>query len=325
MGRTRSNEPLDRELYARVKKAVYKKYPVHSAYRSGRLVHEYLKRGGRYKGRRRSGTLARWFRERWTNQRGEIGYRKKGDVYRPSVRVSRDTPATWGELTPKQVKHAQREKKRTGHVQRFRSPARPGDAMSCARVPLHHRKGHRVPGAPGTCTRKDGKVMQLPRKYSRQQCRATGRQGFTQRASCAAYLKGGKQSALARNVEGTTLQLCNADLSKEATGFQRTNQCSAAAGDQGQHHVCLTDIAAPIVGDQNFCALTDQPDWCTAGRKGNWCVCQHAIRQAMARVLADASPDERDKERRKKKLLSRIQRRSTHEDAQATLRDLETL
>lgn len=35
------NEPLNKELYLKVKKEVYKKYPKHSAYRSGLLVKKY--------------------------------------------------------------------------------------------------------------------------------------------------------------------------------------------------------------------------------------------------------------------------------------------
>jgi hypothetical protein len=34
-----------------------------------------------YIGQRREGSLSRWFKEKWVNQRGEVGYRYKSDVY----------------------------------------------------------------------------------------------------------------------------------------------------------------------------------------------------------------------------------------------------
>ena len=44
-------------------------------------------------------SLKRWFKEDWKNQRGETGYKKgaKGDVYRPTKKVSSKTPATFKE------------------------------------------------------------------------------------------------------------------------------------------------------------------------------------------------------------------------------------
>ena len=40
--------PTDKKLYEKVKAEIYKKYPTHSAYRSGLLVKEYKNRGGKY-------------------------------------------------------------------------------------------------------------------------------------------------------------------------------------------------------------------------------------------------------------------------------------
>lgn len=53
-----------------------------------------------YTGQRREGSLSRWFKKRWVNQRGEVGYRYRSDVYRPSVRVNSRTPKTYRELEP---------------------------------------------------------------------------------------------------------------------------------------------------------------------------------------------------------------------------------
>ena len=43
--------------------------------------------------------LKRWFKEKWVNSRGEVGYKKTSDVYRPTVRVNKDTPTTFKEFT----------------------------------------------------------------------------------------------------------------------------------------------------------------------------------------------------------------------------------
>lgn len=112
--------PTDNALYERIKRRVYRKMPQHSAYRSGRVVQEYKKAGGRYKGNKASAPLKRWFAEEWKNQRGGTGYQKNGDVYRPTKRVSSKTPVTYKELSKTEIAQARKEKKRTGRVKRFK-------------------------------------------------------------------------------------------------------------------------------------------------------------------------------------------------------------
>ena len=63
--------------------------------------------------------LARWMKEKWLNQRGEVGYKYKNDIYRPTVKVSKDTPTTFKELTNKQIERARQEKAKTGRVKKF--------------------------------------------------------------------------------------------------------------------------------------------------------------------------------------------------------------
>ena len=114
------SKPADQELYDKVKKQIYAKYPVHSAYRSSLLVKTYKEQGGKYIGKEnKSSGLNRWFDEKWENQRGEVGYKSKSDVYRPTVRVNKDTPTTFKELTKEQVKKAQAEKSKHGRVKKF--------------------------------------------------------------------------------------------------------------------------------------------------------------------------------------------------------------
>ena len=110
----------NQELYDKVKKQIYAKYPVHSAYRSGLLVKTYKEQGGKYIGKEnKSSGLNRWFKEKWVNSRGEVGYKNKNDVYRPTVRVNKDTPTTFKELTKEQIKKAQAEKAKTNRVKKF--------------------------------------------------------------------------------------------------------------------------------------------------------------------------------------------------------------
>ena len=120
--------PTDKKLYNRVKKRVYSRIKKHSAYRSGIVVRSYKKAFKRkygtrkkpYKGKytHKKG-LGRWFKEKWRNQRGEVGYKRKGDIYRPTRRITRKTPVTHGELSKKRTRRAMKEKRRTGRVSKF--------------------------------------------------------------------------------------------------------------------------------------------------------------------------------------------------------------
>jgi len=121
--------PKDMKLYNSVKSRVYKRIPKHSAYRSGVVVSSYKKvfskKYGKnkkpYSGKKTSKRgLGRWFKEKWVNQRGKVGYKYKSDIYRPSRRVTRRTPTTHKELSRKQIKKARTEKRRTGRVKRFK-------------------------------------------------------------------------------------------------------------------------------------------------------------------------------------------------------------
>lgn len=121
-------KPSDQKLYNKTKKKLYKKIPKHSAYRSGLLVKKYkknfTKKYGKtkqpYIGKKNKKTgLSRWFNEEWKNQRGEIGYKYKNDVYRPTKRITKKTPITFDELSQKRIKKARTRKYRKGRVNKF--------------------------------------------------------------------------------------------------------------------------------------------------------------------------------------------------------------
>lgn len=120
--------PVDQNLYDKIKEKVKKENPVHSAYRSGKIVQEYKKAFQRiygqkkspYRGRSSSKEgLRRWFAEDWRNQRGEVGYKKKGDVYRPTKRITSKTPITFRELSKEEIRNARKEKKKRGRIRSF--------------------------------------------------------------------------------------------------------------------------------------------------------------------------------------------------------------
>ena len=130
-------EPSDIKLYNKTKKQIYKKIPKHSAYRSGILVQTYKKKfknkygtkkspykGNKTKTKKRG--LTRWFKEKWVNQRGEIGYKYKNDIYRPSRRITKKTPLTHKELSKKEINRARTKKYRKGRVYRFRKEKKGG-------------------------------------------------------------------------------------------------------------------------------------------------------------------------------------------------------
>ena len=107
-------------IYDAAKAEADRRFKKPSAYKSGFIVRLYKEMGGKYSGvKPKKKGLTRWFKEKWTNQSGLTGYRSKSDVYRPNIRVSKETPKTFSELTEKELKKAQKEKAKTGRKKRF--------------------------------------------------------------------------------------------------------------------------------------------------------------------------------------------------------------
>ena len=128
-------EPVDKKLYAQVKRLADKKFLSKTGvYKSSWIVREYKKRGGKYRGSKskRSG-LKRWYKEDWVdlnrpirNSHGKItGYKKCGrstskdtkyPLCRPTKRVSPKTPRTVRELSKRSVRRAKRAKSVVRHT-----------------------------------------------------------------------------------------------------------------------------------------------------------------------------------------------------------------
>jgi hypothetical protein len=65
-------------------------------------------------------SLKRWFKEEWETPRGKENYEDGENTFRPTKRVSKDTPATWSEITPAEKARAQKEKNTKGRVSRYK-------------------------------------------------------------------------------------------------------------------------------------------------------------------------------------------------------------
>ena len=86
--------PENKELYQEVIRYIDTIYKKPSAYRSGAIVKEYKRRGGRYIDDNKPKNLERWFKEKWTSINSTHGY----PTYRPTKRITKDTPYTVSEI-----------------------------------------------------------------------------------------------------------------------------------------------------------------------------------------------------------------------------------
>jgi hypothetical protein len=95
--------PIDKELYQKAREEADQVYSKPSAYKSGFIVKKYKELGGRYVDDNSPKELERWFKENWIDIGG-----KDYPVYRPTKRISKDTPLTVAEIDPihakKQIK-----------------------------------------------------------------------------------------------------------------------------------------------------------------------------------------------------------------------------
>ena len=64
--------------------------------------------------------LNHWFKEEWETPKGNKDYTKGENTFRPTKKISKDTPSTWSELTPSQKASAKREKNTKGRVSKYK-------------------------------------------------------------------------------------------------------------------------------------------------------------------------------------------------------------
>lgn len=118
--------PKDIVLYNKIKKLADKKFLAKtSVYKSSWIVQEYKRLGGTYIGNKpKSSGLKRWYREEWVDLNRPLyddTYEKCGrttssenntkyPLCRPTLKITKDTPKTWKELSPKSIKAAKIKK-----------------------------------------------------------------------------------------------------------------------------------------------------------------------------------------------------------------------
>lgn len=87
------------ELYKKAKELADATYSKPSAFKSGFIVKKYKELGGTYSGAKGYQGIGRWFKEEWK----DIG-NKEYPVFRPTKRITKDTPLTPDEIDPANLK-----------------------------------------------------------------------------------------------------------------------------------------------------------------------------------------------------------------------------
>jgi hypothetical protein len=63
--------------------------------------------------------LKRWFEEEWRTPEGNKDYSEGENTFRPTKKISKETPKTWSEVTPASKAKAQKEKDTKGRVTEY--------------------------------------------------------------------------------------------------------------------------------------------------------------------------------------------------------------
>jgi hypothetical protein len=90
---------VDPELYDKARQHADTVYSKPSAYKSGFIIKTYKKMGGRFREDNQPKALKTWFKEKWQ----DVG-NKDYPVYRPTIRVNKNTPLTVQEIQPSNLK-----------------------------------------------------------------------------------------------------------------------------------------------------------------------------------------------------------------------------
>jgi DNA adenine methylase len=122
------------ELYEKAKQIADETYKKPSAYKSGFIVKKYKELGGTYSGNKDNKGIGRWFKEEWKDIGG-----KEYPVYRPTKRITKDTPLTPDEIKPDNLK------KQIALKQKIKGddnlPPFEGGSVNCQNIPSFSRIG----------------------------------------------------------------------------------------------------------------------------------------------------------------------------------------
>lgn len=134
-------KPTDLSLWNEVKAYTRTRFPKWSAYASGFAAKIYKERGGKWEDDGKGRPLKRWFKEVWTDVGG-----KDYPTYRPTKRISKDTPLTAAEISPEELASQailKQEYKGDKNLPKFKGKGRPLNApnKTCAEKFLECVKG----------------------------------------------------------------------------------------------------------------------------------------------------------------------------------------
>ena len=90
---------LNNDIYEKAKQIANEIYKKPSAYKSGFIVKKYKELGGKYLYDGNEKKLKRWFNEKWK----DVG-NKDYPVYRPSIKINKNTPLTIKEIDKNNLK-----------------------------------------------------------------------------------------------------------------------------------------------------------------------------------------------------------------------------
>jgi hypothetical protein len=107
-------EPINKDLYANVKKKIMASYKKNSAFASGAIVKEYKRLGGKYKDDGEPRPLERWFNEKWVDVNPILGITndKSYPVFRPTIKINSKTPSILQDIPIERLKEQYKLKQR---------------------------------------------------------------------------------------------------------------------------------------------------------------------------------------------------------------------
>ena len=129
---------VNKQLYQEVKDYIYAKIPKHSAYRSGHVIKEYKRRGGKFRDDGKERKLSRWFNEKWKDVNPNKT-RGSYPVYRPTDRINKRTPLTLREIDREDlIKQSRRKQviKGSRNLRPFKRNSKKSVRKSPARKPI---------------------------------------------------------------------------------------------------------------------------------------------------------------------------------------------
>lgn len=113
---------LDKTLWEKVKQEIKNKYNKRwNAFYSGLAVQEYKRRGGKYKGKEpteKQNELKRWYAEKWS----DLAPQDDIIVFRPTKRITKQTPITSNEISRNELKKKIQEKRKISGTNKNLTP-----------------------------------------------------------------------------------------------------------------------------------------------------------------------------------------------------------